>query len=163
MSSPKILIRSSVATLLVVCSAGLALAEGLTRIAPPDPRVRTSDGYAANYRSCLDGTGCDRQLLSVVDEGFVRKAEYEGNRRACEIGNTAACKPGILDREDRARIAGLATAPGVFPLASPLPPEPVAPPVLRRHRRHVGSAASFAYRRPVGGSRHYYVRRGRPG
>lgn len=164
MKSPNVLFRSSIATLLVVCSAGLAVAEGLTRIAPPDPRVPTSDGYAANYRSCLDGTGCDRQLLSVIDEGFVRRAEYEGNRRACETGNTAACKPGILDREDRARIAGLASAPGVFPLASPLPPEPVAPPpVLRRKRRHVGSAASFAYRRPAGVARHYYVRRGRPG
>lgn len=89
MKSPNVLFRSSIATLLVVCSAGLAVAEGLTRIAPPDPRVPTSDGYAANYRSCLDGTGCDRQLLSVIDEGFVRRAEYEGNRRACETGNTA--------------------------------------------------------------------------
>jgi hypothetical protein len=63
MNSPKLLFRSSFAALLVVCSAGLAAAEGLTRIAPPDPRVPTSDGYAANYRSCLD-------------EGFVRQAEY---------------------------------------------------------------------------------------
>lgn len=163
MSPPNILSRSSLAVLMLGCSMGTALAGELTRIAPPDPRVRTDDGYAANYRSCIDGTGCDRQLLTVTDEGFVRQAEYEGNRRACETGNTAACKPGLLDRDDRARIAGLGTAPGVFPLASPLPPEPIAPPVVRRRHRHAAPGASFAYRRPARAARHYYVRRGRPG
>lgn len=162
MSSRHILFRSSLAAAVLACSVGASLAGGLTRVAPPDPRVRTEDGYMANYRSCIDGTGCDRQLLSINDEGFVRGAEYEGNRRACETGNTAACRPGLLDRDDRARISGLGSTPGVFPLASPLPPPP--PPALPivKHRRHVTSAASFAYRRPGKTPRHYYVRRGRP-
>ncbi|MFC6047128.1 hypothetical protein ACFPYM_04690, partial [Methylobacterium hispanicum] len=148
MSSPYILFRSSIAMAVLACSLGSAVAGGLTRVAPPDPRVRTEDGYMANYRSCIDGTGCDRQLLSITDEGFVRGAEYEGNRRACETGNTAACRPGLLDRDDRARISGLGTAPGVFPLASPLPPPPTAVAPIVKRRRHVASAASFAYRRP---------------
>lgn len=162
MSSPYILFRSSIAMAVLACSMGSAAAGGLTRVAPPDPRVRTEDGYMANYRSCIDGTGCDRQLLSITDEGFVRGAEYEGNRRACETGNTAACRPGLLDRDDRARISGLGTAPGVFPLASPLPPPPPAVAPIVKRRRHVASAASFAYRRPARTPRHYYVRRGAP-
>lgn len=161
MSSLRILFRSSLAAAVLACTFGAASAGGLTRVAPPDPRVRTEDGYMANYRSCVDGTGCDRQLLSITDEGFVRGAEYEGNRRACETGNAAACRPGLLDRDDRARISGLGTAPGVFPLASPLPVPPPAPTVVKRPR-HAVSADSFAYRRPGKTPRHYYVRRGRP-